>query len=92
MFSGFKLFIFARTFVGIRHREALKFVSSPTLLSKIPEFWYPIAEIVKLAGIWRHHRIPFYAIGIFSYEPSAGKYFQENHFFLKIDFVKNILQ
>jgi len=45
MFSGFKLFIFSRTFVGIRHRGALKFVSSPTLLPKIPEFWYPIAEI-----------------------------------------------
>jgi len=47
-FSEFKLIILARTFVGIRHRQTLEFVGSPNLLSKVPEFWYPIA------GIRRH--------------------------------------
>jgi hypothetical protein len=32
-------------------------------------------------------------VGIFSYEPNGGIYFQENYyFFLKNDFVENILQ
>jgi hypothetical protein len=44
-FSGFKLFILAHTFVGIRHRRALKFVGSPNLLSMVLKFWYSIAEI-----------------------------------------------
>jgi hypothetical protein len=47
-FSGFKLFIFASTFVGICHRQALEFVSSPNLSPKILEFWCLIAKI------WRH--------------------------------------
>jgi hypothetical protein len=47
-FSGFKLLILARMFMGIRHRRALEFVGSRTLSSKIPKFWYLIV------GIRRH--------------------------------------
>jgi hypothetical protein len=54
-FSEFKLFILARTFVGIRHLWALEFVGNPTLPSKIPEFWYPIARIRRH---WHHCRNP----------------------------------
>jgi hypothetical protein len=42
LFSGFKIFIFAGTFVGIRHSRALEYVGSPNFPSKVPEFWYPI--------------------------------------------------
>jgi len=31
--------------VEIQYRQALEFVGSLTLPSKIPEFWYPIAGI-----------------------------------------------
>jgi hypothetical protein len=44
-FSEFKLFILARTFMEILHRRVLKFVGSSNLLSKVPKFWYLIAEI-----------------------------------------------
>jgi flagellar assembly factor FliW len=44
-FSGFKLFILARTFVRIHYRRALEFVGSLNLPPKVLEFWYPIAEI-----------------------------------------------
>jgi hypothetical protein len=37
-FFGFKLFIFAPTFVRICHRRALKSVDNPTLPPKILEF------------------------------------------------------
>jgi hypothetical protein len=37
-FSGFKLFVVARMFVGIRHYRALEFVGSPNLPPKVSEF------------------------------------------------------
>jgi hypothetical protein len=43
-FSRFKLFILADTFMGIRHRQALEFVGSLNLPSKVPKFWYLIAR------------------------------------------------
>jgi hypothetical protein len=45
LFSGFKLFILACTFVGIHYRWALEFVGSPNLPPKVLEFWYLIARI-----------------------------------------------
>jgi hypothetical protein len=41
-FSGFILFSFVGTFMGIRHRWALEFDDSPNLPLKILEFRYPI--------------------------------------------------
>jgi hypothetical protein len=38
LFSGFKLFVIARTFVEIRHRRTLEFVGNPNILSKVPNF------------------------------------------------------
>jgi hypothetical protein len=47
------------------------------------------------SGIWilaTVARFYFMSLVIFSYEPNVEKYFQKNHFFfLKNDFVENIL-
>jgi hypothetical protein len=51
-------------------------------------FWLEFGLLESGDGGW----IPFFAIVIFSYEPNAGKYFQENHFFLKNKFIENILR
>jgi hypothetical protein len=63
--------IFASTFVKIHYRRALEFIGSPTLPSKIPEFWYPIAGIRRqrpnIAGF------RFTPLVIFSNEQNAKK-------------------
>jgi hypothetical protein len=55
----------------------------------------------SLAGIWlagiRRRRpdvteFPFFTVGDFMYEPNAKKYFWKKLFFLKNDFVENILR
>jgi len=50
-FSEFKLFILARTFVGIRHQRKLKFVGSPNLSPKVPDCRNSVT-LVRFQGWW----------------------------------------
>jgi hypothetical protein len=51
-FSEFKLFIFVRTFVGIRYRWALEFIDSPNMQPKIPQILgFGHRNLATLVGI-----------------------------------------
>jgi hypothetical protein len=72
LFSGFKLFILACTFVGIHYRWALEFVGSPNLPPKVLEFWYLIARIWQPLPKSGNRRQNSVGVGIWKFLPESG--------------------
>jgi hypothetical protein len=87
LFSGFKFFILARTFVKIRHHRTLEFVGSPNLPSKVASFAriWPMPESRNFcwnSTVSGHHRqiltdqIPAKVAGIRHKWPDSGHFSQ----------------